>query len=130
MLSFIHGKVIRDNKFNSCSLAVVNRFVPLKVIVLISPTNTIIEEQLKRFGRYGLRVDETFLEALEEKPGSNSEPVEKALRGEYMYLIGHPEQITSETFKRFLMREPLSQMVCIWFLRDWITILQCFFDMA
>lgn len=78
---------------------------PGKVIVA-SPLNAIIAEQACKFGSDALVVDDGFITSL--KIGQHNEEVEKFLKKEFTFLLGHPEHLTDELFLKQLS---LSQVV-------------------
>lgn len=68
-------------------------YITCMAVIICSPLNAIIEEQLKAFGSSAQFVDDEFLK---NPSGGNM----KAL-----YFIGHPEKLCSAAFKTFLDKE-------------------------
>ena len=83
----------------------------------MNPLNAIVEEQTKRFGRQSVIVDMNLIQE-HEKIGSDddapiSETTKRLLRLDGVnYILGHPEMIVTDTFKKFLMKPTISTKVC------------------
>ncbi len=79
-----------------------------QIVVIVSPLNTIITEQSGRFGDRGRVVDEDFIKSLKEDADKMESDI---IENDVLYLIGHPENITSKEMKKFMMRDSLAGKV-------------------
>ena len=69
------------------------------VVIVISPLNSIIEEQVNRYGQTAIHFSETILRQLN---GEKSNNVQRLQQCDFTYVIGHPEQfVTKAAFRLF-----------------------------
>ena len=72
---------------------------------MISPLNSIIEEQISRYGDRAIHLSDSVLKQLNStnsEQSTASDPLNRFRRCEFTYVIGHPEQFVTKTaFKIF-----------------------------
>ena len=72
------------------------------VVIVISPLNSIIEEQIQRYGRNAFNFGESILKQLNHTVSdvleeSNRTELQRLKQCDYKYVIGHPEQFVTKT---------------------------------
>ncbi len=80
-----------------------------KIIVIVSPLDSIIHEQATRFGAHCQIIDEEFVKSLTNEDASDQ--VMKVQNGKILYLIGHPEKICCTDMRKFFMKESITNNV-------------------
>ncbi len=81
-----------------------------RLVVIVSPLNTIIAEQAARFGQHCRVIDSDFVKKL-ECDADREKSLADIIDNNVLYLLGSPEKMTSIDMQKFLMMDTLSKKV-------------------
>ena len=82
-----------------------------RLVVIVSPLNTIIAEQAARFGQFCRVIDNDFLVDHLASDKDSEKAANDIIDSNVLYLLGHPEQITSMKMQKFLMEDSITRKV-------------------